>query len=155
MSRGLWIAPLVVLATTAVVRADDAGVGGYDVKYEETSNSCEHFQTLKDQEVRIAVKQGALTINIDTIPQMVGVPQKNGKIKVTSKVGPSIIQGADAKYSAGGRSTDGMLELVLAAEYSVKGRSLCSQTWQVGGLRKRDGKGKDIKPGKPTKPPKS
>jgi hypothetical protein len=112
-------------------------VGTYEVKYDEVSNSCSHFQTLKDQPVKIDVKKnGALTVNIETVPQMVGVSQKNGKIDAKSKVAPSIIQGADAKYSAGGRVSGGMLELVLTSEYSVKGKALCSQSWQVAGLKK-------------------
>jgi hypothetical protein len=138
--RMVYLALVVVLAAPAIARADS-----YDVKYQEASNDCTNYQTLRAGTLKIEIKKGTLTINIDTIPLLVGVPQKNGEIKAKSKLGPSVIQGADAKYSAGGRIGDGgMLELVLSAEYSVKGKALCSQSWTVAGVRRDE----------PAKPPK-
>jgi hypothetical protein len=126
---------VLVLLAAPVAYADD-GAGSYDVKYQEASNDCTNYQTLRAGTLKIDIKKGTLTINIDTIPLLVGVPQKTGKIQAKSKLGPSVIQGADAQYSAGGRiGESGMLELVLSAEYSVKGKALCTQAWNVAGIR--------------------
>src|SRR5579871_2539890 len=109
---------IAVLLVSAHARADDT-TGKYNVKYTEETGDC-HYMTLRAGTLKIAVKRNTLTINIDTIPQLVGVPQKSGAIAAKSKLGPSIIQGADATYSTKGRVGDGgMLELVLSADYSA------------------------------------
>jgi len=129
---------VLVLFASARARADDAAAGTYDVKYTEETGDC-HYMTLRAGPLKIAVKKNTLTINIETIPQMVGVPQKNGAITAKSKLGPTVIQGADATYSTKGRIGDGgMLELVLSADYSTKGKALCTQTWKVAGVREDD-----------------
>jgi hypothetical protein len=133
LMRALVIATL--LAPLAA-HADDLS-GAYDVKFTEQTGDC-HYQSLKSGALKIAVKKNTMTINIETVPQMVGVPQKNGKVEVKSKRAPSIIQGADAVYSAGGRIADGgMLELVLAAEFTNKGNALCTQTWKIVGVKQK------------------
>ena len=130
---------VAVLIYSARAFADDAA-GTYDVKFTEETGDC-HYMTLHSGTLKIAVKRNTLTINIETIPQMVGVPQKNGSISAKSKLGPTIIQGADATYSTKGRVGDGgMLELVLAADYSAKGKALCTQTWKVAGVREDEKK---------------
>ncbi len=128
--------PLAVAIAPAIARADDLS-GAYSVKFTEETGDC-RYQSLHASELKIAVKKNTMTVNIDTVPQMVGVPQPSGKIAVKSKRGPSIIQGADALYSAGGRIAEGgMLELVLSAEFTNKGKPVCTQTWKVAGIKQK------------------
>jgi hypothetical protein len=130
---------IAILLAAARAHADDAA-GTYDVKFTEETGDC-HYVTLRPGTLKIAVKKNTLTINIETIPQLVSVPQKNGAISAKSKLGPSIIQGADATYTTKGRIADGgLLELVLSADYSAKGKALCTQTWKVAGVREDEKK---------------
>ena len=126
---------VVLVALTATARAEDV-VGSYDAKFDQLANNCEHAQTLSHTTVRLDVKKTSLTVNIETIPQMVGAAEKSGKVTAKSKLGPSIIQGIDATYRVAGRIADGgMLQLVLIAEYSIKGKATCTQSWNIAGLR--------------------
>ena len=101
--------------------------------------------TLARSKVTIATnaKKNSLTVNIDTIPEMAGVPQKGGKVnaktvKGTNGVVPTTVQGLDAKYSIAGKIEEGgMLQLVLVAEYIKHDdkKPYCTQSWNVTGLR--------------------
>lgn len=138
--------PLVALLATGLVgalarpaRADDNVLGTYDVKYEEVANNCTDVgMTLGRGVLEIEQKKGtsALAVDIERIPLMAGGPAKGGKLKATSKIGPTSIAGLDGKFSVAGRSQDGMLQLVFVAEYFVKGKALCSQSWNIAGVRK-------------------
>jgi hypothetical protein len=137
---------LVIAATTIIGSAGpaladkekggSAEIGGtYDVKYDEVSNNCTNVgQSFTRGTVKIDLKKG-LVVNIDLVPIMQGSEPKAGKLKATSKLGPSVIQGLDGKYSVAGRVDDGVLQLVFVAEYYVKGKPLCTQSWNVSGLR--------------------
>jgi len=133
---------LVVLAviTTAGLagnaHADDSVAGTYDVKYEEMSNNCTNVgMTLGRGVLKVEVKGSTLVIDIERIPLMNGVPAK-GKITARSKVGPTSIQGLDGTFSVAGRAaSDGFLQLVFVAEYQVKGKPLCTQSWNISGVK--------------------
>jgi hypothetical protein len=125
--------------------AEDAS-GTYDVKFDEMATTCTPPPVaLARSKVNIAtnVKKNSLTVNIETIPEMAGVPQKGGKvnaktIKGSNGVVPTTIQGLDAKYSIAGKIEDGgMLQLVLVAEYIKHDdkKPYCTQSWNVTGLR--------------------
>lgn len=127
---------LIGLATPAF--ADTVG-GVYDVKFEEMSTNCSPPPvTYTRGKVTIEAKK-SLTVNIDTIPLMVGVPAKSGKINAkTTKKLASTVQGLDGKWGVSGRvDENGVLQLVLVAEYTRQdnGKPHCTQSWNVSGVR--------------------
>jgi len=137
-----------ILGTSAPSFADKGGAGAgdisgtYDVKYDEVSNNCTNVgQSFTRGTLKIDEKKG-LVVNIDLVPIMQGSEPKAGKLKATSKLGPSVIQGLDGKYSVAGRVDDGVLQLVFVAEYYVKSKPLCTQSWNVSGLRQSGASGK-------------
>jgi hypothetical protein len=117
-------------------RADDLA-GTYDVKLEEQSTNCSPPPvSFRVSTVRIDVKQKSLLVNIDTIPQMNGIDNGTGKISAkTPKVAATTVQGLDGTYSIAGREVDGLLDLLLVAEYSTKGKPYCTQSWRVSGQK--------------------
>jgi hypothetical protein len=143
------MAVLIVAATTASARADEAVIGTYDVKFEEMASNCTPPPVaLGRGKVTIDIKKDALTVNTDLIPQLVGVPAKNGKINAkTNKVVGTTVVGLSGKYSVAGRVEGGMLQLVLVAEYinQKDGRPYCTQSWNINGARSTDEPAKDKK----------
>jgi len=135
----------LVAAASSTAFADDAS-GSFDVKFDEMATTCTPPPvTLARSKVTIAInaKKNSVTVNIDTIPEMAGVPQKGGKVnaktvKGTNGVVPTTVQGLDAKYSIAGKIEEGgMLQLVLVAEYIKHDdkKPYCTQSWNVTGLR--------------------
>lgn len=127
---------LMGLATPAL--ADDVS-GVYDVKFEEMSTNCSPPPvTYTRGTVKIEAKK-SLTVNIETIPIMTGVPAKSGKINAkTTKKLASTVQGLDGKWGVSGRvDENGVLQLVLVAEYTRQdnGKPHCTQSWNVSGVR--------------------
>jgi hypothetical protein len=140
--RSFFVLALVA-AMSSVAFAEDAA-GSYDVKFDEMATTCTPPPVaLARSKVNIAtnVKKNSLTVNIETIPEMAGVPQKGGKVNAktgSNGVVPTTIQGLDAKYSIAGKIEDGgMLQLVLVAEYIKHDdkKPYCTQSWNVTGLR--------------------
>lgn len=130
--------------------ADNRVEGSYEVKFEEMSTNCDPVRfTYTRGIVRIDTAKRSLRVNIETIPQMHGVPAKSGKITAkTPKKLPTTVQGLDGKYHVSGRVDDaGMLQLVLVAEFSKAGESktMCTQSWNVSGVRQASA---DKSPGK-------
>ena len=134
------------LAATSA-RADVSGI--YEVKYEEVSTNCTTQRlTYPPGVLKVKVKGNSMIVDIDRTPEMVGVPNKTGKVSAKSKPGNTMIGGMDGVFSVAGRITeDGMLHLVMVGEYSANGKSLCSQSWNVSGPRTAGAT--------PTKPPKA
>ena len=133
---------LIVLGTLAVAApafADENVAGVYDVKFEESGSTCNPPPvSLGHGKLTIDVKKGSLTVNTDLVPLMTGVPQKNGKISAkTLKIVGTTVQGLSAKYSVAGRVDNGMLQLVMTAEYIRQdtNKPYCTQAWNVSGLR--------------------
>ena len=130
-----------VLALTALATPAMADVGGtYDVKFEEMSTNCSPPPiTYTRGAVKIDVAKSSMRVNIETIPQMVGVPAKSGKIsaKMPKKLA-STVTGLDVKSTVSGRVDDnGVLQLVLVSEYTRtdNGKPHCTQSWNVSGVR--------------------
>lgn len=126
------------LAATPAFADDIAGT--YEVKFEEMSTNCSPPPaTYQRANLKIDVAKSSLRVNIDTIPQMNGVPAKNGKISAkTPKKLASTVQGLDGKWAVSGRVDDnGVLQLVLVAEYTKHddGKPYCTQSWNVSGVR--------------------
>jgi hypothetical protein len=131
---------VLVASLGSVVRAEDAA-GTYTVKFEEMGHNCNPPPVaLGRGTLTIATRKNSLVVNIDTIPEMAGVPEKGGKVNAKTVKGavPTTVGGLDAKYSIAGKIDDGgMLQLVLVAEYIKHDdkKPYCTQSWNVTGLR--------------------
>jgi hypothetical protein len=86
--------------------------------------------------VMVEKKKGALSVDIERIPLMSGPIGKGGKLKAQSKMGSTSIAGLDGKFSIAGSVVEGTISLVFVAEYYVKDKALCTQSWNVSGMRK-------------------
>jgi hypothetical protein len=131
---------LAAVVDMGVVRAENVS-GSYDVKFEEMASNCSPPPvTMGRGKVVIDIKK-SLTVNIELIPQLVGVPGKNGKIKAnTTKIVPTTVTGLDGKYSIAGRIENGILQLVLVAEYinHETKKPYCTQSWNLSGVPSTD-----------------
>ena len=131
---------VLVASLGSVVRAEDAA-GSYDVKFEEMGHNCTPPPVaLGRGKLNIATRKNSLVVNIDTIPEMAGIPEKGGKVNAKTVKGAvaTTVGGLDAKYSIAGKIDDGgMLQLVLVAEYIKHDdkKPYCTQSWNVTGLR--------------------
>jgi hypothetical protein len=130
-------------AATAPAAADELAAisGKYDVKFDEMASNCTPPPVALARGVlTIEIKKNSLTINTDLIPLMAGVPAKNGKVNAkTTKLVGTTVQGLSGRYSVAGRVDDnGVLQLVLVAEYinQLTNKPYCTQSWNVGGVRK-------------------
>jgi hypothetical protein len=136
----LGAALLFVAAIASPAAAETKVDGSYEVKFEEMSTNCDppRFAYTRGT-VRVDTAKSSLRVNIETIPQMNGVPGKSGKIsaKTPKKIGTTV-QGLDGRYSVSGRVDDtGVLQLVLVAEFSKAGenKTMCTQSWNISGVR--------------------
>ena len=133
------IAVLLVLAAATPAFADENVVGTYEVKFEEAGSTCNPPPVaLGRGKLTIEIKKGVLTVNTDLIPIMTGTPQKNGKVSAkTTKIMGTTVVGLSAGYSVAGRVDNGMIQLVLTAEYVRQdtNKPYCTQAWNVAGLR--------------------
>jgi hypothetical protein len=132
---------IIVLLVTAPAFADVDPAGAYDVKFEEVGHNCDPppvALTRSKLVVATNPRKNSLTVNVETIPEMVGVPEHGGKITATTiKVLATTVQGLDARYSVAGKVDDGVVQLVLTAEYQRHDnhKPYCTQSWNVTGLR--------------------
>jgi hypothetical protein len=136
-SRHGLFALVVVAATPLAAYADDLA-GTYDVKFEQVSTNCAHPLAYPQHgSITIDVKGNDLQVDIDRTPIMVGKPAKTGKVSAKSpKPGRTPIEGMDGVFSVAGRiSGEGMLSLVMVGEYQSAGKPLCTQSWNVSGIR--------------------
>lgn len=118
-------------------KSDDV-LGGYDVRYEEVSSNCDTTSiALARGSLDITKKKSQLVVDIQRFPLMYGAFGRGGKVRATSKIAPSSIQGVDGKFSVAGRVDEGVIQLVFVAEYYVSGKPLCSQTWNVSGAKQK------------------
>jgi hypothetical protein len=116
-------------------RSDDI-LGTYDVRYEEVSSSCDETAIVMTRgTLEIGKRKAQLTVDISRFPLMTGTPQRGGKVRASSKLAPSSIDGVDGKFSVAGRVDEGLISLVFIAEYYVGKKPLCSQTWNVSGQK--------------------
>jgi hypothetical protein len=146
---------IAVVCAPAPAHADDLA-GSYEVKFEQVSTNCEHPLAYPQHgSIKIEVKGGELQVDIERTPLMIGKPDKPDKsgkaVKVSArspKLGHTPVEGMDGMFSVAGRitGTEGMLSLVMVGEYQTSGKPLCSQSWNLTGLRAR--------PDKPDKPKK-
>jgi hypothetical protein len=124
------------------------------VKFEQVSTNCEHTVTYPQHGLlKIEVKGGDLQVDIERTPLMVGKPTKNGKVSAKSpRPGHTPYEGMDGVFSVAGKiSAEGIVSLVMIGEYQAAGKPLCTQSWNLTGLRARSGEKPGEKPDKPDK----
>jgi len=115
--------------------------GTYDVRYEEVSSNCSKTSiALARGQVDITRKGKQLIVDIQRFPLMYGASARAGKVRASSKITKSSIEGVDAKTSVAGKVEEGLIQLVFVAEYYVEGKPLCSQTWNVSGQKSSSAK---------------
>jgi hypothetical protein len=148
---------VTVLAAAAPAFADEPA-GSYDVKFEQVSTNCEHpVQYPEHGMIKIDIKGDDLQVDIDRTPLMVGKSartEKATKISAKSpKPGHTPVQGMDGVFSVAGRITtaEGMLSLVMVGEYQTAGKPLCTQSWNLSGLKADRQADKPDRPGRPKK----
>jgi hypothetical protein len=134
------IAALLASLTAGPAEAQEAKevAGDYDVKYDEVANNCTDVgMNLARGTVKLSLKgKDNLVVDIERMPVMSGSISKSRKFKAASKLERTSIQGLDGKFSSAGRVDDGVLQIVLIAEYYVDKKPLCTQSWNVSGVRK-------------------
>jgi hypothetical protein len=143
-----------ILAVAAPAYADDVA-GSYDVKFEQVSTNCEHPLAYPQHgTLKIEIKGADMQVDIDRTPIMVGKSARPGKVSAKSpRPGRTPVEGMDGVFSVAGRiTTEGMLSLVMVGEYQTAGKPLCTQSWNLAGLRARSDKAD--KPDKGDKPDK-
>ncbi len=114
-----------------------AVIGTYEVRYEEVSSNCSStLITLARGRIEVTRKGKQIVVEVPRFPKMFGSPARGGKLRANSKIARSSVEGIDTKVSVAGRVDEGVIGLVFVAEYYVKGKPMCSQTWNVGGTRK-------------------
>jgi hypothetical protein len=134
---------LGLLAFAAAARADDLA-GSYEVKFEQVSTNCEHPVAYPPHgSIKIEVKGNDLQVDIERTPLMVGTPTKNGKVSAKSpRAGHTPVEGMDGVFSLAGKiSPEGIVSLVMIGEYQAAGKPLCTQSWNLSGLRGKPDKG--------------
>ena len=139
VARLVALAGLAVglVGATPLAMADETVEGVYEVRFEEVANNCTNVgMALGRGQLKVVKKKNNISVDIERIPVMNGVPGKNGKLRASSKLGATSIAGLDGKFSVAGAITGGALSLVFVAEYYVKDKSLCTQSWNVSGARK-------------------
>jgi hypothetical protein len=134
------VALLFVAALASPAAADPKVDGAYEVKFEEMSTNCDPPRFAYTRSiVKIDTAKSSMRVNIETIPQMAGVPGKSGKINAkTPKKSATTVQGLDGTYRVSGRVDEtGVLQLVLVAEFTKTGetKTLCTQSWNLSGVR--------------------
>lgn len=139
--RTLIVLAALLAPATALADNDHAAAvaGTYDVRYEEVTSNCQNTGIVLNRgTIEIAKKRGnAITIDIERMPMMAGTATKGGRIKATSKIGKTSIQGLDGKFSTAGTvNEDRVLTVVFVAEYYLQGKAYCTQSWNVSGQLK-------------------
>ncbi len=128
---------LAVGLTAAKPARADGIAGSFDVKFEDVSTNCTTQKlTYRPTLMNVKAKGSSVTVDLDLTPLMIGTPQKHGKLSAKSKAGNTMIDGMQGVFSLAGKiADDGTVTLVMVAEYSAKGKALCSQSWNVSGTR--------------------
>ncbi|HEY4180652.1 MAG TPA: hypothetical protein VGM90_27595 [Kofleriaceae bacterium] len=137
--RNVLVFAAVVLAASSAA-ADTSLAGVYNVKYEDVSNNCPSPLKYPNGTMEVKSSKGAaITVDIDRTPIMSGSSSKNGKVSAKSKIGDTSLQGMKGSFSVAGKiSPEGLLSLVMVGEYQANGKALCTQTWNVTGVKSDD-----------------
>jgi hypothetical protein len=140
-SRGAVLGPAALVAVLAAPVARAETSESYDVSIEQVSTNCEHpLRYPKQSSLKVIEVRGEeIRVDIEHTPLMVGTRSaKNGKLSAKSpKPGHTLIDGMDGVFSIAGRITteEKMVSLVMVAEYQAGGKPLCTQSWNLSGLK--------------------
>ena len=134
--RTTLVLAATLLALPSLALADTVS-GTYDVKYEDVGNNCPSPLRYAHGKVLVKNPKGqSVTVDIDRTPLMLGSTLKKNGISAKSKTGPTMLDGMDGVFSVAGKITpEGLIDLMMVGEYSVKGKALCTQSWKVVGTR--------------------
>jgi len=135
--RTTLLAGVFLLAATTSAFAQDVA-GTFDVKFEEAGSTCSPPPvTYRTGKVVLEEKKPGVIVNIETIPEMIGGPAKKGSFKATTSTAKATtVQGLDAVYKISGRVDDnGVIAVVLVAEYQANKKAYCTQSWNISGVR--------------------
>jgi hypothetical protein len=139
MRTQLLAGVILLAATSSSAFAQNVAVAGtFDVKFDEAGSTCNPPPvTYTKGKVIVEENKQGLTVNIETVPQMVGGPAKKGSFKATTSTPKATtVQGLDAKYTISGRVDEtGVLAVVLVAEYQANKKPYCVQSWNISGIR--------------------
>ncbi|MBP6633342.1 MAG: hypothetical protein KBG28_03910 [Kofleriaceae bacterium] len=131
------VATAFLAASPAAIAAPDDFIGSYDVKYEEAMNNCSNVgMSLARGTLTLDRKKAKVEVNLDSLPTMMGPPPKAGRLRASSKQGPTTIAGLDGQFSLAGRVEAGAVQFVLVAEYFANKKPLCQQSWNVSGVKR-------------------
>lgn len=141
--RTLLILAALSVPLTASAETDNARAvsGTWSVLYKEVTSNCQDTGiVLLSGKIDIAKKKGqSIVVDIERMPVMNGSAAKGNRIKATSKIGRTSIQGLDGRFSLAGSVNDSeILSGVLVAEYYLSGKAFCTQSWNVSGTRVSD-----------------
>lgn len=134
--RTLIVVVIASLASPAL--ADDPVAGTYDVKFEEMAHNCSPPPVaLARNKLTISIDKTSLRVNTELIPQMVGIAKGNKVSAKTTKVVGTTVAGLSGRYSVAGHVEEGIVQLVLVAEYIRQdtNKPYCTQSWNVSGPR--------------------
>ena len=88
--------------------------------------------------MKVSKKGKTVTVDIERFELMTGTQAKGGKLRATSKLGNSPIDGTTAKASVAGRVEENLIELVFVVEFYVDKKPLCTESWNVNGVKKTE-----------------
>ncbi len=119
----------------------EALMGDYDVKFEEIANNCAQTgMNLRKGTITLSLtskkkKAQRFTVSVPIAPVMYGADPSKGKFRVKAKRSGTGIQGVTGQFAASGRVNDGVIQFVYIAEYFTRGKPLCTQSWNVSGVK--------------------
>jgi hypothetical protein len=115
-----------IVAGNAHADNADAVAGRFEVKYVAATSNCESI-VMSLQHNAFEIKKmtaNTVAVAIDRIPVMQGSANTGGRVTATSKLGPTAIQGIDGRFAVTGMvGGDGVLQMLLAAEYYKNGKA--------------------------------
>jgi hypothetical protein len=114
-------------------------LGTYKVKFEAVVDTCRGTGTDLDRgKVKISHKKGKrITINVPLIPNMRGVvliKKKGIRFSAKARRGPSMIRGLSIRPRVDGHLTGGIIEMMVVADYFIRKKPHCTQSWKVSGV---------------------
>jgi hypothetical protein len=110
--------------------------GDWEVTFQVVGNTCDRpVMNLRRGTFTFEQKARRLTVSFPMIPFMRGTADGKGAFRAAARRGGTAVQGIDGEFKVSGTATDGKLQLVLVADYFVRGRPHCQQSWSAEGSR--------------------
>ena len=135
----------IVLVAGAGTAAAQTATERYDVTFESVTSNCAKDRELALSSGRVAIEQGAQQVKLRfegltgaarSLPELVGSQRRGRKIKADATTTDA--RGRRQRLTASGRMDEKGIQLLFIAELTDdKGKSQCSQSWNVVGKRAR------------------